>query len=39
MKIYKPNQIFEKVLWENVPGEKLGFCLTCFPQEVNLKTL
>ena len=39
MKIYKPNQIFEKVLRDNVPGEKLGFCLTCFPFKFNLKAL
>ena len=31
MKIYKPNQIFEKVLGGNVPGEKLGFLLDFVP--------
>jgi len=31
MKIYKPNQIFEKVLGGNIPGEKLGFLLDLFP--------
>ena len=31
MKIYKPNQIFEKVLTEIIPGEKLGFLLDLFP--------
>ena len=31
MKIYKPNQIFEKVLGGNIPGEKLGFLLDLSP--------